>query len=129
MATRLASFANEIPKRWPKIQRVVSSHFSSPLPEAQPHWAQCPLSRLSLCELLVFLLSFVGWCWLIFWEATSENVSKAISAVCRGPPGPAARTADLSAILNFRDYLEENATSLQLELDFFLQLSAFLCST
>jgi len=68
----LASFANEIPKRWPKIQRVVSSHFSSPLP------------------------------------ATSENVSKAISAVCRGPPGPAARTADLSAILNFRDYLEAN---------------------
>ena len=56
-------------------------------------------------------------------------MSKAISAVCRGPPGPAARTADLSAILNFRDYLEENATSLQLELDFFLQLSAFLCST
>ena len=52
------------------------------------------------------------------WEATSENVSKAISAVCRGPPGPAARTADLSAILNFRDYLEENATSLQLELIF-----------
>ena len=52
-------------------------------------------------------------------------MSKAISAVCRGPPGPAARTADLSAILNFRDYLEENATSLQLELDFFLQLSAF----
>lgn len=41
-------------------------------------------------------------------EATSKNVSKAISAVCRGPPGPAARTADLSAILNFRDYLEEN---------------------
>lgn len=56
-------------------------------------------------------------------------MSKAISAVCRGPPGPAARTADLSAILNFRDYLEANATSLQLELDFFLQLSAFLCST
>lgn len=68
----LDSFAKEIPRRWPKIQRVVSSHFSSPLP------------------------------------ATSENVSKAISAVCRGPPGPAARTADLSAILNFRDYLEEN---------------------
>lgn len=68
----LDSFAKEIPRRWPKIERVVSSHFSSPLP------------------------------------ATSKNVSKAISAVCRGPPGPAARTADLSAILNFRDYLEEN---------------------
>ena len=50
-----------------------------------------------------------------FAKATSENVSKAISAVCRGPPGPAARTADLSAILNFRDYLEENDASQHLE--------------
>lgn len=52
-------------------------------------------------------------------------MSKAISAVCRGPPGPAARTADLSAILNFRDYLEENATSLQSELDFFFAAFSF----
>ncbi|OLP89563.1 Pentatricopeptide repeat-containing protein [Symbiodinium microadriaticum] len=68
----LDSFAKEISRRWPGIKKVISSHFSSPLP------------------------------------ASSENVSKAISAVCRGPPGPAARAADLSAILNFRDYLEEN---------------------
>ncbi|CAJ1375347.1 unnamed protein product [Effrenium voratum] len=68
----LQSLADEIPRRWPNIQRVVSSHFTSPLP------------------------------------ATSESVRKAISAVCRGPPGPAARTADLSSILNFRDYLEKN---------------------
>eukprot|EP00439_Symbiodinium_sp_Y106_P068794 s153_g11.t1 len=68
----LNSFAKEISRRWPGIKKVISSHFSSPLP------------------------------------ASSENVSKAISAVCRGPPGPAARAADLSAILNFRDYLEEN---------------------
>jgi len=38
--------------------------------------------------------------------ATAEAVCKAISAVAEGPPGPAARTADLSAILNFRDSLE-----------------------
>jgi len=68
----LESFAKEIPRRWPGIRSVISSHFSSPLP------------------------------------ASSENVSKAIAAVCRGPPGPPARTADLSAIVNFRDYLEEN---------------------
>ncbi|CAE7454238.1 unnamed protein product [Symbiodinium sp. KB8] len=70
----LDSFAKEISRRWPGIKKVISSHFSSPLP------------------------------------ASSENVSKAISAVCRGPPGPAARAADLSAILNFRDYLEENVS-------------------
>mmetsp|Transcript_66688 Transcript_66688/g.117941 ORF Transcript_66688/g.117941 Transcript_66688/m.117941 type:complete len:242 (+) Transcript_66688:301-1026(+) len=68
----LKSFSEEISQRWPSIDKVISSHFSCPLP------------------------------------ATSENVSKAIAAVCKGPPGPAARTADLSAILNFRDYLEEN---------------------
>jgi len=39
--------------------------------------------------------------------ATADNVRKAISHVAKGS-GPAARTADLSAILNFRDYLEEN---------------------
>ncbi|CAE8584819.1 unnamed protein product [Polarella glacialis] len=66
-------FADEIARRWPTIKRVVSSHFTGPLP------------------------------------ASSEDVRKAISAVARGPPGPPARTADLSAILNFRDYLEANA--------------------
>jgi len=40
--------------------------------------------------------------------ASAENVRKAIASVADGPPGPPARTADLSAILNFRDYLEAN---------------------
>lgn len=39
---------------------------------------------------------------------TAEDVRNAIRQVTMGPPGPAARTADLSAILNFRDYLEAN---------------------
>lgn len=65
-------FADEIERRWPGLERVVSSHFNSPLP------------------------------------ATAAAVKKAISSVADGPPGPAARTADLSAILNFRDYLEAN---------------------
>lgn len=68
----LTSFAEEIPRRWPSIKQVISSHFSSPLP------------------------------------ASSENVSKAIAAVAKGPPSLPARSADLSAILNFRDYLEAN---------------------
>ena len=121
IATRLASFANEIPKRWPKIQRVVSSHFSSPLPEAQLHWPPTGLA-------FVPCWCFAQFRWLVLvhvWEATSEKVSKAISAVCRGPPGPAARTADLSAILNFRDYLEENATSPQLESSVFFVAFSF----
>mmetsp|Transcript_31934 Transcript_31934/g.74767 ORF Transcript_31934/g.74767 Transcript_31934/m.74767 type:complete len:534 (-) Transcript_31934:84-1685(-) len=40
--------------------------------------------------------------------ATAESVRKAISAVAKGTPGPAARAADLSAISNFKDYLEAN---------------------
>merc|ERR1712226_1545130 len=40
--------------------------------------------------------------------ATSENVRKAIAAASMGTPGPPARTADLSAITNFRNYLESN---------------------
>jgi len=40
--------------------------------------------------------------------ATADNVRKAISQVAKGPPGTEARAADLSAILNFRDYLEKN---------------------
>mmetsp|Transcript_33182 Transcript_33182/g.72375 ORF Transcript_33182/g.72375 Transcript_33182/m.72375 type:complete len:539 (+) Transcript_33182:36-1652(+) len=66
------SFAAAIAEKWPGIQRVVSSHFASPVP------------------------------------TTAEKVRRAISAVADGPPGPPARTADLSAILNFKDYLEEN---------------------
>jgi len=40
--------------------------------------------------------------------ATSQGVREAIASAADGTPGPPARTADLSAILNFRDYLEEN---------------------
>lgn len=68
----LRTFAEEIERRWPGIQRVVPSHFTSPLP------------------------------------ASASTVRQAIAAVCEGAPGPAARVADLSAILNFRDYLEAN---------------------
>jgi hypothetical protein len=41
-------------------------------------------------------------------KLNADTVRNAISAVTAGPPGPAARAADLSAILNFRDYLEAN---------------------
>jgi len=68
----LRSFADEIARRWPGIQRVLPSHFDAPLP------------------------------------ATSQSVREAIASAADGTPGPAARMADLSAILNFRDYLEEN---------------------
>mmetsp|Transcript_19719 Transcript_19719/g.35712 ORF Transcript_19719/g.35712 Transcript_19719/m.35712 type:complete len:524 (-) Transcript_19719:96-1667(-) len=40
--------------------------------------------------------------------ATADSVRKAITSAAKGPPGPAARTADLSAILNFKDFLEAN---------------------
>lgn len=40
--------------------------------------------------------------------ATADSVRSAITQVADGPPGSAARVADLSAILNFRDYLEAN---------------------
>lgn len=40
--------------------------------------------------------------------ATAANVCTAISAAAKGPPGPSARAADLSAIINFKDYLETN---------------------
>jgi len=40
--------------------------------------------------------------------ATAEAVRTAISQVAKGPPGTPERAADLSAILNFRDYLEAN---------------------
>eukprot|EP00425_Heterocapsa_triquetra_P034001 CAMPEP_0195119892 /NCGR_PEP_ID=MMETSP0448-20130528/120562_1 /TAXON_ID=66468 /ORGANISM="Heterocapsa triquestra, Strain CCMP 448" /LENGTH=489 /DNA_ID=CAMNT_0040157273 /DNA_START=1 /DNA_END=1470 /DNA_ORIENTATION=+ len=38
---------------------------------------------------------------------SAEKVRTAIAAAAKGPPGPPARTADLSAILNFRDSLEK----------------------
>eukprot|EP00929_Paragymnodinium_shiwhaense_P112616 TRINITY_DN8087_c0_g1_i1.p1 TRINITY_DN8087_c0_g1~~TRINITY_DN8087_c0_g1_i1.p1 ORF type:complete len:555 (+),score=111.26 TRINITY_DN8087_c0_g1_i1:150-1814(+) len=66
------SFAGEIAKRWPDLQRVVSSHFAAPLP------------------------------------TTAEKVRDAISSAADGPPKDPARRADLSAILDFKEYLEAN---------------------